>query len=86
MSRLCSFEIQYRNQSFPALVSVLYAGNDLICRVHFVQSQLRYVAPGDVLVYNLKEGLKQPENMPPELTQEIQRCICHAGLDKRQRL
>jgi hypothetical protein len=85
MARLCSFEIQYRNQSFPTLVSVSHQENDVVCRVHFVESRLRYVAPGDVLVYNQAEGLKQPQNIPQELTQEIQRCICDAGLDRQPR-
>ncbi len=82
MARLCSFEIQFRNHSYPTLVSVLQHENDLVCRVHFVESRLRYVAPGDVLVYNREQGLKHPQNIPQELTLEIQRCICNAGLDK----
>ncbi len=85
MARLCSFEIQYKNQFYPTLISVLRLENDLVCRVHYVESKLRFVAPGDVLVYNQQEGLKQPRNIPQELTQELQRCICNAGLDKTQR-
>ena len=82
MARLWSFDIRFRSQTFPTLIGVLYEQKDLICRVHFVESRLGYVAPGDVLVYNREEGLKQPGNLPQELSREIQRCICQAGLDK----
>jgi hypothetical protein len=82
MSRLCSFEIRYKNGAYPTLVSVLHHDNDVVCRVHFVEKKLRYVVPGDVLIYNQQEGLKQPQNIPPELTRELQRCICESALDK----
>lgn len=75
MSRLCSFEIRYKNQAFPTLVSVLHHDNDVVCRVHFVEKKLRFVVPGDVLIYNRQEGLKQPQNIPLELDQELRRCI-----------
>ena len=86
MARLCSFEIRYKNQAYPTLVSVLHRDNDVVCRVHFIESKMRHIVPGDVLIYNRQEGLKQPQNIPQELTEELRRCISESALQMVKRV
>lgn len=75
MARICSFHIDYNNQSFPTLVSVASHELTIVCTVHFVERKIRYLEPGDKLVYCKEHGLLQPRNLPRELSQEINRCI-----------
>lgn len=75
MARIFSLAIQYRNHTFPTLVSISNSENDIVCTVHYVQRKLRYIQPGDKLVYCRKQGLQQPANIPPELTVELNKCI-----------
>lgn len=75
MARLCSFQIQFKDQFFPALVSVADNANDVVCTVHFVERKIRYLEPGDRLVYCKEAGLKQPQNIPLELSKDLNRCI-----------
>ena len=75
MARLCSFQIAYKNQSFPALVSVANNERDVVCTVHFIDRKIRFLEPGDKLVYCKQHGLQQPANIPQELSKELNRCI-----------
>lgn len=75
MARICSFQIQYKNQSFPALISVANNENDVVCTVHFIERKIGFLEPGDKLVYCKKQGLQQPQNIPQELSVELNRCI-----------
>jgi hypothetical protein len=75
MARISSFQIEYNNQSFPALVSVVNNDRDVVCTVHFVERKIHYLEPGDKLVYCKENGLQQPLNLPKELSQELNRCI-----------
>ena len=75
MARICSLEIAFKNQLFPALVSVSENKQDTVFTVHFIESKIRYIEPGDKLVYCQQEGLKQPRNLPPDLEHELNRCL-----------
>ena len=75
MARICSFQIQYKNQSFPTLVSVASSVDDVVCTMHFIERRIRYLEPGDKLVYCRQQGLRQPKDIPQELSQELNRCI-----------
>ena len=63
------------NQSFPTLVSVANNERDVVCTVHFIERKIRFLEPGDKLVYSKEHGLRQPENIPQELSRELNRCI-----------
>ena len=75
MARIFSFQIQYRNQSFPTLVSLANSEQSIVCTVHYVKRKLRYIQPGDKLIYCRKYGLQQPGNIPPELSEELNKCF-----------
>jgi hypothetical protein len=75
MARICSFQIAYKNRSFPALISISDNEQDLVCTVHFVERKIGFIEPGDKLVYCKQNGLKQPRNIPQELSTELNRCI-----------
>jgi hypothetical protein len=75
MARICSLDIQYKNQSFPALISIQQLNDDIVCTIHFVESRLGYLLIGDRLVYSQKEGMKHPADLPTDLQMELQRCI-----------
>ncbi|MDQ3277029.1 MAG: hypothetical protein M3Q06_01800 [Bacteroidota bacterium] len=75
MAKICSFQIQYKNQSFPALVSFASTERDVVCTVHFIESKIGHLEPGDKLVYCRQNGLQQPINIPQELSVELNRCF-----------
>jgi hypothetical protein len=75
MARICSFEIEYKNEHFPALVSIQQQADEIVCTIHFVESKLRYVVAGDTVIYRQKEGIVSPQNLPAELSAALQHCI-----------
>ena len=80
MVKLCNFDLHYKNEMCRALVSLLSVGGDVQCTVHFTEKKLREISPGDVIIYNHKEGLKGPQDLPPDLKEEISRCIIGTNL------
>lgn len=75
MARISSFQIAYKNQSFPALVSLANNDQQVVCTVHFIERKNGYLEPGDKLVYCMEKGLQQPQDIPKELCDELNRCI-----------
>lgn len=78
MSRLFSMDIYFKSEHYPALVSVREDGQDLSCIVRYIDKRLHYILPGDVLVFNLVEGMKQPQHLPNELAHELVACTSKA--------
>lgn len=85
MARLFSIDIPFKNEHYPALVSVRDQGYDLSCQVRYVDKRLQYILPGDILIINLTEGLKQPINLPGDLAKELVRCTSEAISDYLQK-
>ena len=78
MARVFSIDIPFRHQAYHALVSLQEQGHDLCCQVRYVDKRLHAILPGDTLVFNLAEGLKQPGNLPNEMAEELVRCTSDA--------
>jgi hypothetical protein len=75
MSRLCSFDIHFKDRSYITLATLVSREEGLLCRIRFVESRIGYLQPGDVLLYDERKGLRPPEKMPQELVAELERCI-----------
>lgn len=71
MARLFSITIPFKNKQYTALVSLKEQGHDLCCFVRYIDKQLRYILPGDQLIFSLQEGLKQPKHLPDELAESL---------------
>jgi ASC-1-like (ASCH) protein len=78
MPKLFSIDIFFKKQHYPALVSVREDGNDVACMVRYADKRLRYILPGDVIVFNLKEGIRKPYNSENALTHELVACTSKA--------
>lgn len=75
MTRLCSVMIPFKNQQYPALISVRSREEELVCQVRYVSKNLPFILCGDTLQYSPTEGLKQKPNYPPEFVQCINQAI-----------
>ena len=71
MARLFSINIYFENKEYTALVSLREVNHDICCLVRYVDKNLRYILPGDVLEFSLAEGLKQPKELPDELARNL---------------
>jgi hypothetical protein len=78
MARLFNIEIPFQNKRYCALVSVRECEHNLNCQVRYIDKGLNEILPGDIIVFNLSEGLKQPKNLPNELARELVRCTSEA--------
>ena len=67
MPRLISMTLHYQNKTYTALVSMREQQNDLCYQVRYIDKHLHYILPGDVLLLNVTDGLKQPTHLPAEL-------------------
>ena len=71
MTRLFSINIFYHQQLYTALVSMRQQGHDFCCQVRYIDKALYHILPGDKLVFSLSEGLKEPTDIPKQLTEEL---------------
>ena len=78
MARLFSIDICFKDQHYPALVSIREDGYDLCCQVRYIDKRIHDVLPGDVLIFNLSEGIKQPQYVNSALAQELVRSTTDA--------
>lgn len=67
--------IPFKNQQYPALISVRSREEELVCQVRYVSKNLPFILCGDTLQYSPTEGLKQKPNYPPEFVQCINQAI-----------
>lgn len=67
--------IPFKNQQYPALISVRNREEELVCQVRYVSKNLPFILCGDTLQYSPTEGLKQNPNYPPEFVQCINQAI-----------
>ena len=78
MPKLFSIDIFFKNQHYPALVSVREEGKDLSCMVRYIDKRLHDILPSDVIILNLKEGVKQPNDYKNALSHELVACTSKA--------
>lgn len=71
MARLFSINISFQNKEYTVLVSLREVNHDICCMVRYIDKNLRYILPGDILEFSLAEGLKQPKELPDELAQNL---------------
>ena len=81
MARLFSIEIPFKNKFYCALVSIRECEENLNCQVRYIDKGLQEIIPGDILVFNFEEGLKQPCHISGELARELVRCTSEAISD-----
>jgi hypothetical protein len=84
MARLFSIDFEFKGKKYLALVSMRQQGTDLSCLVRYVNKELHHLLPGDCLMFNLQEGLKQPCHLPSELAQSLVRSTVNAISDHLQ--
>jgi hypothetical protein len=75
MARIFSFQIQYKNQSFPTLVSIVNNEQSIVCTVHYVERKIKYLQPGDRLVYCRTHGLQLPHDVPQDFSEALNNCL-----------
>lgn len=78
MTRLCSVMIPFRNQQYPALISVRSREQGLVCQVRYVSKGLPFILSGETLQFSTTGGLKPNPKMPPELASGFVQCITQA--------
>jgi hypothetical protein len=78
MAMLYCVEVSFKNQQFPALLSIRVNGTDLCCIVRYVDKHLPHVLPGDVLIISPYKGVKQPSYLPRELAEAFVACTYQA--------
>jgi hypothetical protein len=78
MVRLFSIDIDFRNEIYPALVSIREDDHDLCCQVRYIDKRVHNILPGDVLVFNLAEGIKEPKYLSTTLAKEFLRSTTDA--------
>ena len=81
MVRLVSIEIPIDNKEYKALLSVRICGPDLHCQVRYVDKGLRYILPGDILVFSSSECVKKPQALPSELAEKMKQGASRAVND-----
>lgn len=67
--------IPFKNQQYPALISVRSREEELVCQVRYVSKNLPFILCGDTLQYSPAKGLEQRLNYPPEFVQCITQAI-----------
>ena len=80
MQRLVSICLEYENKVYNTLVSMRKQENDLCCQVRYIDRSLPYIMPGDVLLLNVSDGLKQPTHLPSELANSFVNCCTREAL------
>lgn len=78
MTRLCSVMIPFKNQQYPALISVRNREKEVVCQVRYVSKNLPFILAGETMQFNPSEGLKPNPNLPPELATGFVQCITQA--------
>lgn len=71
MARLFTVNFNFDDQKYTALVSLRQQGFDLSCMVRYVDKHMQHPLPGDVLVFSLTEGLKQPAVLPNSIAEDF---------------
>ena len=78
MARLFSISFYFQEKEYTALVSLRDLGHDLCCTIRYIDKELRFIIPGDQLVFSLQEGLKEPKQLPHELAENLLKCTTNA--------
>ncbi len=78
MARLFSIEVPYENEHYSALVTLKEKGADICCVVRYIDKRVRHILSGDLLVFSLDQGLKEPKNLPTELAENFVNCTTNA--------
>ncbi|HEX2535269.1 MAG TPA: hypothetical protein VHK69_16095 [Chitinophagaceae bacterium] len=71
MARLFSIQFDFLRKQYTVLVSLRKEGHDLSCQVRYTDKELQRILPGDSLVFNLAEGLKQPKQLSDDLAVQL---------------
>ena len=71
MARLFTINFNFNKSTYSALVSLREQGTDLSCIVRYIDTNLQAVLQGEVLVFNLGEGLKQPAHIENGQAEEL---------------
>ena len=74
MASLFTINITFKNRDYPALVSIHQQGNDLFCMVRYIDKDLQYILVGDCIIFSNKGYLKQPQDLPGELAENLVHC------------
>jgi hypothetical protein len=71
MARLLCINIEYKNKNYMALVNVRQKDNDLTCQVRYIDSSLHCTHSGELLVFDLSEGIRQQDNLHSNLVKTL---------------
>jgi hypothetical protein len=78
MTRLCSVMIPFKNQQYPALISVRNSKEEVVCQVRYISKDLPFILSGETLLFCPTEGLKPKTNLPPEFAAGFVQTITQA--------
>jgi hypothetical protein len=75
MALLCNFNMSYREQVFPVMLSLSAGETSMAGFVHFVGCPLTFFGPGFRFTYCLRRGIQMARAIPFDFLHELQRCL-----------